>query len=529
MKFTKKILTVYGVLTVGGLVVVSVAVWLYFGNLTPLAFLIPIFVLVLSAFLVAVWEQMVKPIDVFVQQMKEISQSEDLRKKIEVVGGGEIAMMAAIFNQMAKRVADSSEVLQEKVGEKTNQLARTVRDSEEKNRALEETKKSVMTLLSEVDQEKKRVMQERDKTNAILYSIGDGVFVIDTEYKVLLINQIAADMSGFSTEECLGKRYDLTLNFVYEKDEPAAELIQVAMETGRVTGKAKHTVLVKKSGEKIAVDQSVAPFKDTEGKVAGVVVVFRDVTKERQIDRMKTEFISLASHQLRTPLSAMKWFSEMLMAGDAGVLTQEQKEMVSNIYQSNDRMIDLVNALLNVSRIESGRIIIDPKPTDLSQLVREVEVEIRNKIEAKKQNLVISSHPDLPKINIDPKLIREVYLNLLTNAIKYSPEGGEIDVMISVKDGDVISQVSDNGYGIPKKEFGRVFEKFYRGENVIKKETEGTGLGLYLVKAIIESSGGQIWFESEENKGTSFWFSLPLAGTQPRAGEVALDTGLIKD
>jgi len=363
---------------------------------------------------------------------------------------------------------------------------------------------------------------ERDRT--LLESLGEGLITIDQKANVVLINSKAIRLLELNEQKVpIGSSVSSVLKLYGQEDKllpvdqtPAVMTLKLAAAVSDVFG------LHRKDSTKIIVNVSASPVI-VDGKVAGAIMTLRDVTKEREVDRMKTEFISLASHQLRTPLSAIRWFTEMLLAGDAGKLQPEQMDFAQNISDSTDRMIALVNALLNISRIESGRIMIAPKPTDLRELVSGIVNDLKAKTEEKKQTLIISVHADLPKINLDPQLIGQVYLNLLTNAVKYTPKGGEISVFISKKDDQVISQITDNGYGIPKDQQDRVFQKFFRATNAVKVETDGTGLGLYLIKAVIESSGGRIWFESEENKGTTFWFSIPLSGMKPKKGEVTLD------
>jgi len=369
-----------------------------------------------------------------------------------------------------------------------------------------------------------RLALEKERDETLLESMSEGMVALDKEGRIVLINGIASTLLELPAKQAVGTQFTTVVALHDVTDQPVAPQqmpTTITLQGGKqVSGVfARHT----SNQQKMLLSIASSPIK-LDNTIGGAIVVMRDVTKEKEIDRMKTEFISLASHQLRTPLSAIKWYSEMLLEGDAGKLTLEQTEFASNIFDSTDRMVELVNSLLNISRIESGRIIVDPKPTDLRELIGGIVSDLKVKIEEKKQVLAISVHPDLPKINLDARLISQVYLNLLTNAIKYTPSQGEIAVFVSKKGDDVVSQVTDNGYGIPKAQQPRIFQKFFRAENVAKIETDGTGLGLYLIKAIVESSGGKIWFESEEGKGTSFWFTLPLSGMMPRAGEVTLDS-----
>lgn len=370
------------------------------------------------------------------------------------------------------------------------------------------------------------------QNEAVLESIGDGVIVVNDRGEITFMNQQTEELLGYPKEELLGKLIFHAIHMLKENDEevPITEYpIRSAIYSKQ---KTTNNLLYykKKDGSKFAASTIATPIL-ISGTIIGGVVVFRDITKERDVDRMKTEFISLASHQLRTPLSAIKWFTEMLIDGDVGAINKEQAEVITNVHQSNERMIELVNTLLNISRIESGRIIIEPQSTDLKKLVDEVVVELGPKLIPKNHKLAVSVHENMPQILVDQKLVRHVYMNLLTNAIKYTPVGGNIEVIISLSGNEIISQVTDNGYGIPQDQKEKVFTKFFRAKNIIGIETDGTGLGLYLTKAIVESSGGRIWYESEtydekspeKKHGTTFWFTLPLSGMPAKKGEVTID------
>ncbi len=426
-----------------------------------------------------------------------------------------------VINDKTMQLESAKKTLEEQIGQ-----------VQEQNQALENTKKSMLNIMEDLQQEKTLTEQAKAKDDAIINSIGDGMIAVDPLGKISVVNPVAVQLLELDLTVALGKLFTEAFHLSDEQGvllPPDKNPIMITLQTGQRT--MQTCLFIKKDQTKVSLGITATPIKQNE-KILGSIGIIRDITKEKQVDRMKTEFISLASHQLRTPLSAIRWFSEMLLGGDAGELTPEQKDFAKNITDSTQRMIELVNSLLNVSRIESGRIMIDPQPTDLKELVDGLVTELQVKIKEREQNLIVSVHEGLPKINVDPKLIRQVYLNLLTNAIKYTPKKGEISVFISKKDDEVVSQVSDNGYGIPKAEQSKMFQKFFRATNIIKVETDGTGLGMYLLKSIIESSHGKIWFESNTKEeslpdgrhGTTFWFSLPMTGMVAKKGEVTLDS-----
>ena len=196
---------------------------------------------------------------------------------------------------------------------------------------------------------------------------------------------------------------------------------------------------------------------------------------------------------------------------DVYLYDTDQKKYLEEIYHGNQRMVDLVNTLLDVSRIEMGTFIVESKPTDIIRLAQGAIEEHKLEIRAKKIRFSSSFKYKVPLVEVDPKLLGMVVHNLLSNAIKYTPEGGKVEASISlVKGKGILFKMTDTGYGIPKYQQDRIFTKLFRADNVVGKDTEGTGLGLYIAKSIVEQSGGKIWFESSENKGTTFYVILPV-------------------
>ncbi len=397
-------------------------------------------------------------------------------------------------------------------------LVVTAKEKESIRRTLAVTasklKKSHLTLEEKVLGRTKDLEQIRSKHEAILTSIGDGLVVVDKEGKITYINKTFEEMLGWKPKEILGKTM---VDVVPREDMHGVGVSFKERILTQVLGGQKFVVdltnpfyYIRKDKSRFPASSIVAPVVLNK-KIVGAVEVFRDITKEKEIDKAKTEFVSLASHQLRTPLSTVNWYTEMLLSGDVGEVTLEQKNYLEEIYNGNQRMVDLVNTLLDVSRIELGTFFVDSKPTDVVKLTQSVMSEQQPQVDEKNIKLSSSFENNIPMIHTDPKLLRMVLQNLLSNAIKYTPDAGAIALSLSLDTKkNVLLKITDTGYGIPADQQDKIFTKLFRADNVIGKDTEGTGLGLYIAKSIIEQSGGKLWFESEEHKGTVFYATLPL-------------------
>src|SRR3989339_72640 len=418
--------------------------------------------------------------------------------------------------------AKEKEVARRKLVVTAKKLAVTAEEKESTRRKLavtaQELRRLHETLEKKVLRRTKDLEQIRSKTEAILTSIGNGLVVVDKEGKIDYINQSFEEMMGWKTQEIVGKSM---VQVVPREDVNGVEVLfkeriltQVLAGQKFVADLANPFYYIRKDKSRFPVSSIVSPVILNK-KIVGAVEVFRDITKEKEIDKAKTEFVSLASHQLRTPLSTVNWYSEMLLTGDVGEVTTEQKKYLEEIYNGNQRMVELVNTLLDVSRIELGTLVVESKPTNIVKLTQNVINEQKLQIIEKKIKLSPSFEDNIPLITADPKLLRMVIQNLLSNAIKYTPDGGKIRASLSLDEKkNVILKISDTGYGIPANQQDKIFSKLFRADNVIGKDTEGTGLGLYIAKSIVEQVGGKLWFESEENQGATFYVALPLHKTK---------------
>ncbi len=268
----------------------------------------------------------------------------------------------------------------------------------------------------------------------------------------------------------------------------------------------------------IAVSAALV-YSDT-GTVVGAVISFRSIEEEVEISQMKSTFVSLSAHQLRAPLTSIRWNIEYLLGGGGGEIPPQQIEVLRDVYESNTRMIRLINDLLNISRIEEGRIRVEPSPTDIVALIREAIKEATPQAKAMNRALAFTVDKavgEMAVLNIDKQLIFQVLRNLISNAVKYaSMHDGQVTVHLSKEKFSYRINVWDNGIGVPSDAKKKVFTKFFRAENASERDPSGSGLGLYLVKMIVKVSGGNVRFTSSPDKGTTFSFSLPLKGSSAR-------------
>jgi PAS domain S-box-containing protein len=376
--------------------------------------------------------------------------------------------------------------------------------TETKEDELRRVRAALLNILEDTEDARKDAVREKNKTMAIIENLTDGILLLNNKNEVEIISPLVVDFFRKTEDEIVGKNFiDL---FDSEELKQFKELI-IDAEKRKINLVIGREISI---GKRMDIEVSTV-FLGEGSEEGSVLVVLHDVTRDKLVERMKTEFVSIAAHQLRTPLSAIKWTLRMVLDGDTGEVNEEQRELLEKTYVSNDRMISLINDLLNVSRIEEGRFLYKQELVNLEDLVSIIVDSSQELLKMKKMELTVDK-PEKPlsQVSVDREKMELVIQNLLENAVKYTPEGGKIDISISGDDKNIIFKIKDTGVGIPDDQHDRIFTKFFRGDNVIRMETEGSGLGLYTTRNIIDAHKGKIWFDSKEGKGTTFTFTIPI-------------------
>lgn len=358
-----------------------------------------------------------------------------------------------------------------------------------------------------------QIINEKNKTKTILKNIADGVVVTNPDNKVLVINSVAESWFGLTEKDILEQPIE---KIIYEQN--LLSLINKIRVAGNNEDKTVDLIIKPDNKKKqIVLQAKAAQVIDIEAKLIGIVTIFRDITKEKEIDRMKTELVSMVAHELRSPLTSIAGFSELLL--DEGVTPEQSREYAEIILKESNRLGDLINKFLDITRIESGKSQVHKTPVQIGHVVESILEMNLYLAERKGMKVNLNIPDDLSTVWVDREMMGEVLLNLFSNAVKYSPEGKAITIEVEDKEDEQLVRVVDQGYGIPEKSLNRIFDKFYRvTDNEHIQEISGSGLGLSLVKEIIELHDGSIWVESKLGEGSTFTFSIPKSeddNTQP--------------
>ncbi len=362
--------------------------------------------------------------------------------------------------------------------------------------------------------EEKIVSAERDKLSIILSGITNAVIAVDLQRKIILFNKAAESLTGLKAREVLGKPIEFAVK-IFEKDRavPVKVYCPIQSEGAAVDGivfQKNNLKLKNSSGQERSVNLISGTIYEGISISLGCILTFQDITRELVIEKTKSDFVSIAAHQLRTPLTGIKWSLLDLFNGESGQLEPAQKELVGEAVNATKRMISLVNDLLEVSRIEEGRFGINLEKQSITPLLLLLRESFHTAVEKKGLQLKIALLASLPEVNIDKEKIGIVLNNLVDNAIKYSPDADRVLVQLTKATKFVTISVQDFGMGIPKREQEKSYDRFFRAKGKKESKIPGLGLGLFISTEIVKQHGGELWVKSTDGKGSTFYVTLPL-------------------
>lgn len=351
--------------------------------------------------------------------------------------------------------------------------------------------------------------EEASKNRAILEGIADGVMVADARGRVMLLNAAAEKILGLSREEIVGRPIQELSGLYGAEGDTWLALIRQWSQALPTEGEPTSFESQFETEEKVvSVRMTPVRMKD---EFLGTVSVFRDITREVAVDRMKSKLISTVSHQLRTPMTAIKGYTDLLYLGTVGEINEAQRHFLSIIKANADRLALLADDLLDISRLETGRLRLNFEFIHIGDIAEEIAASLQEQIAEKGLTLKLDIPEGLPLVNGDRDRVAQILTNLIDNACHYTPAGGQITVSAQARDNFLQVSVADTGIGIASEDREKIFERFYRADHPLVQEVAGTGLGLHIAKSLVEMHGGAIWVESELGQGSTFSFTLPLA------------------
>ena len=353
-----------------------------------------------------------------------------------------------------------------------------------------------------------QVSAEKQQLNLIIENSADGVMILGPDLRVQVFNRALSHLTGWPAEQAIGRPcYQvLALEKASGPDLCGTETTEAVFRDNRPL--VVEGLLSRPGGSRVAVSVTYSPILDDEGRVLYVIANVVDITRFREAEEMKSTFVSVISHELKTPVALIKGYANTLARDDAHWDAATLSEGLQVISEESDRLNALINNLLDASRIQAGAFKVERGDVMLSRLAEKVVDSFHTQTDRHAFKLDFAA--DFPSISGDEERLRQVLNNLISNAIKYSPSGGEIRVGGWADQQSATVYVADQGIGIPVEEQGKLFQRFYRVDSSLRRSTQGAGLGLYLCRSIIEAHGGRIWLRSEPGRGTTVFFSLPL-------------------
>lgn len=471
-----------------------------------IAIMIVVFVVFLVFFYMTLHRFVIMPTEKLTYAASAVAAG-DLTKRVSYISKDEIGDLTKFFNIMVTRLSE----YQHTITEESRKLQRHIREITEKNIQLDESHHATMRALDQAKAAKmlaETYARDLNKFKMAADSTSDSVVITDAAGTIIYVNAVTEKISGLTYQQLHKNKNGIGIFWGEETDN---EQFHQICERVKQKKSFSYTIKIIDSHKtERYTSTSITPILNDHQEIIFVVSIGKDITKEKEIENAKDNFISLVSHQLRTPLTSIKWLLELLFDAKTGRINKKQKEFLTAAYASAHRLSLLVNDILSINRIEMNRIRVILTPTDPVKLLSEICQEQRDSYTKKSLRVIMPSVRSIPKIDMDPILIRQVIGNILSNAIKYTPENGTITCEIEIKNDHISFMVTDTGIGIPPHEQGHIFERFFRASNASINGADGTGLGLFIAKMIVEICGGTIGFTSKLHHGTTVQFELPL-------------------